>query len=55
MRMVIARSSVDYVGRLTAHLPMATRLLIVKADGSVLVHSDTGGSKPQMWMTPCTP
>ena len=55
MRLVIAICSVDYVGRLTAHLPMATRLLMVKADGSVLVHSDTGGYKPLMWMTPpCT-
>ena len=53
--MVIATCSVDYVGRLTAHLPTATRLLMVKADGSVLVHSDTGGYKPLMWMTPpCT-
>ena len=55
MRLVIARCSVDYVGRLTAHLPEALRLLVVKADGSVLVHSDTGGYKPLMWMTPpCT-
>jgi RecB family endonuclease NucS len=52
MRLVIARCSVDYVGRLTAHLPEAVRLLVVKADGSVLVHSDTGGYKPLMWMTP---
>ena len=53
--MVIARCSVDYAGRLTAHLPEALRLLLVKADGSVLVHSDTGGYKPLMWMTPpCT-
>ena len=52
MRMVIARCSVDYVGRLTAHLPEAVRLLMIKADGSVLVHSDTGGYKPLMWMTP---
>ena len=52
MRFVIARCSVDYVGRLTAHLPEATRLLMIKADGSVLVHSDTGGYKPLMWMTP---
>jgi RecB family endonuclease NucS len=50
--MVIARCSVDYAGRLTAHLPEAVRLLMVKADGSVLVHSDTGGYKPLMWMTP---
>ena len=55
MRLVLARCSVDYVGRLTAHLPEAVRLLVVKADGSVLVHSDTGGYKPLMWMTPpCT-
>jgi RecB family endonuclease NucS len=52
VRLVIATCSVDYVGRLTAHLPMATRLLMVKADGSVLVHCDTGGYKPLMWMTP---
>ena len=52
MRLVIARCSVDYVGRLTAHLPEAIRLLVVKADGSVLVHSDTGGYKPMMWMSP---
>ena len=42
VRLVIARCSVDYVGRLTAHLPSALRLFIVKADGSVLVHSDGG-------------
>jgi endonuclease len=52
MRLVIARCSVDYAGRLTAHLPSAIRLLVVKADGSVLVHSDAGGYKPLMWMTP---
>jgi len=52
MRLVIARCSVDYVGRLTAHLPMATRLLLVKADGSVLVHSDGGSYKPLNWMSP---
>ena len=55
MRLVIARCQVDYAGRLTAHLPMATRLLIVKADGSVLVHSDGGSYKPLNWMSPpCT-
>ena len=55
MRLVIARCSVDYVGRLTAHLPSATRLLMVKADGSVLVHSDGGSYKPLNWMSPpCT-
>jgi RecB family endonuclease NucS len=53
--MVIARCSVDYAGRLTAHLPSATRLLLVKADGSVLVHSDGGSYKPLNWMSPpCT-
>lgn len=55
MRLVIARCSVDYVGRLKAHLPLATRLLLVKADGSVLVHSDGGSYKPLNWMSPpCT-
>jgi len=55
VRLVIARCSVDYVGRLTAHLPSAPRLLLVKSDGSVLVHSDAGGYKPLMWMSPpCT-
>jgi len=55
VRLVIARCQVDYAGRLTAHLPMATRLLIVKADGSVLVHSDGGSYKPLNWMSPpCT-
>ncbi|MGD0556690.1 MAG: endonuclease NucS [Streptosporangiaceae bacterium] len=52
MRLVIARCTVDYVGRLTAHLPSALRLLIVKADGSVLVHSDGGSYKPLNWMSP---
>ncbi len=52
MRLVIARCQVDYVGRLTAHLPMAQRLLMVKADGSVLVHSDGGSYKPLNWMSP---
>jgi RecB family endonuclease NucS len=55
VRLVIARCSVDYIGRLTAHLPLATRLLMVKADGSVLVHSDGGSYKPLNWMSPpCT-
>ena len=48
----MARCSVDYAGRLQAHLPMATRLLVVKADGSVLVHSDGGSYKPLNWMSP---
>jgi hypothetical protein len=52
VRLVIARCSVDYVGRLTAHLPSAPRLLIVKADGSVLVHSESGSYKPLNWMSP---
>ncbi|MGX7679406.1 endonuclease NucS [Jatrophihabitans sp. DSM 45814] len=52
MRLVIARCSVDYIGRLTAHLPMAPRLLMVKNDGSVLVHADGGSYKPLNWMSP---
>ena len=55
VRLVVARCQVDYAGRLTAHLPMATRVLMVKADGSVLVHSDGGSYKPLNWMSPpCT-
>ena len=54
MRVVVARCSVDYTGRLTAHLPEAVRLLMFKADGSVLVHADGGGYKPLNWMTPPT-
>ena len=51
----MARCQVDYAGRLTAHLPMATRVLMVKADGSVLVHADGGSYKPLNWMSPpCT-
>ncbi len=52
MRLVIARCSVDYAGRLSAHLPLATRLLVLKADGSLLVHSDGGSYKPLNWMSP---
>ena len=52
MRLVIARCQVDYVGRLTAHLPMAPRLLLVKADGSVSVHDDDRAYKPLNWMSP---
>ncbi|GAB3132493.1 endonuclease NucS [Marisediminicola antarctica] len=52
MRLVIARCSVDYAGRLSAHLPVATRLLLLKADGSVLVHSDSLSYKPLNWMSP---
>lgn len=55
MRLVIAKCSVDYVGRLQAHLPMADRLLMIKADGSVSIHADDRAYKPLNWMTPpCT-
>jgi RecB family endonuclease NucS len=55
MRLVIARCSVDYEGRLRAHLPTATRLILVKADGSVSIHADDRAYKPLMWMSPpCT-
>ncbi|GHJ49994.1 endonuclease NucS [Catellatospora sp. TT07R-123] len=52
MRLVIARCTVDYVGRLSAHLPSAKRLLIVKADGSVSIHADDRAYKPLNWMSP---
>ncbi len=52
MRIVVARCTVDYAGRLTAHLPEAVRVLMVKADGSVLVHADGGSYKPLNWMSP---
>jgi endonuclease len=55
VRLVVARCQVDYAGRLTAHLPMARRLIMVKNDGSVLIHSDGGSYKPLNWMSPpCT-
>ena len=54
MRLVVARCEVTYSGRLTAFLPESTRLLMLKADGSVLVHADAGGYKPLNWMTPPT-
>ena len=54
MRLIVARCSVEYSGRLSARLPEALRLLILKADGSVLVHADAGGYKPLNWMTPPT-
>jgi RecB family endonuclease NucS len=55
VRLVIARCTVDYVGRLTAHLPSATRLILVKSDGSVSVHADDRAYKPLNWMSPpCT-
>ncbi|MEU8515808.1 endonuclease NucS [Kitasatospora sp. NPDC048722] len=52
MRLVIARCSVDYAGRLSAHLPSATRLVLVKADGSVSIHADDRAYKPLNWMSP---
>jgi RecB family endonuclease NucS len=52
VRLVIARCTVDYIGRLTAHLPTATRLLMVKADGSVSIHADDRAYKPLNWMSP---
>jgi endonuclease len=55
VRLVIATCSVDYDGRLTAHLPLATRLLMVKADGSISIHADDKAYKPLNWMNPpCT-
>jgi len=55
VRLLIARCQVDYAGRLTAHLPMATRLIMVKADGSVSIHADDRAYKPLNWMSPpCT-
>jgi RecB family endonuclease NucS len=54
MRLIVARCEVSYTGRLAAFLPESTRLVIVKADGSVLVHADAGGYKPLNWMTPPT-
>src|ERR1043165_7923387 len=52
MRLIVARCEVTYTGRLTAYLPESTRLLMLKDDGSVLVHADAGGYKPLNWMTP---
>jgi endonuclease len=55
VRLVVARCSVDYAGRLTAHLPSAPRLILVKADGSVSIHADDRAYKPLNWMSPpCT-
>jgi RecB family endonuclease NucS len=54
VRLIVARCEVVYSGRLNAYLPESTRLLILKADGSVLVHADAGGYKPLNWMTPPT-
>jgi RecB family endonuclease NucS len=54
VRLIVARCEVTYTGRLTAVLPEALRLIMLKSDGSVMVHADTGGFKPQNWMTPPT-
>src|SRR3954452_6126736 len=54
MRLIVARCEVRYSGRLSAVLPEALRLLVIKSDGSVMVHSDAGGYKPENWMTPPT-
>jgi RecB family endonuclease NucS len=54
VRLIVARCEVRYTGRLNAVLPESTRLLMLKADGSVLVHADAGGYKPLNWMTPPT-
>jgi RecB family endonuclease NucS len=54
LRLLVARCEVSYSGRLSAFLPESTRLLMLKADGSVLVHADAGGYKPLNWMTPPT-
>jgi endonuclease len=54
VRLLVARCEVEYTGRLNAFLPESTRLLMLKADGSVLVHADAGGYKPLNWMTPPT-
>src|SRR3954470_2920534 len=55
MRLIVARCEFNYTARLLqARLPEALRLIMVKADGSVMVHADTGGYKPQNWMTPPT-
>ena len=52
VRLIVARCSVDYTGRLTARLPEALRLLMIKADGAVLVHANAGGYKPLKWNLP---
>src|SRR3954451_24007238 len=54
MRLIVARCEVRYSARLSAVLPEALRLLVFKSDGSVMVHSDAGGYKPENWMTPPT-
>ena len=52
MRLLVARCQVDYAGRLSAHLPLATRLILAKADGSVSIHADDRAYKPLNWMNP---
>lgn len=54
MRLIVARCEARYTGRLDTYLPEALRLLMIKSDGSVMIHADTGGYKPQNWMTPPT-
>ena len=55
MRLIVARCQVDFAGRLSAHLPLATRLILAKADGSVSIHADDRAYKPLNWMNPpCT-
>lgn len=54
MRLIVARCEVHYAGRVSSVLPMAVRLIMWKADGSIMVHSDAGGYKPENWMTPPT-
>jgi RecB family endonuclease NucS len=54
MRLIVARCEVIYAGRVSSVLPMATRLIMWKSDGSIMVHSDAGGYKPENWMTPPT-
>jgi hypothetical protein len=54
MRLIVARCAAVYSGRLATTLPMAVRLIVLKADGSVMLHADSGGFRPQNWMTPPT-
>lgn len=54
MRLIVCRCEARYTGRLDTYLPEALRLVMIKSDGSVMIHADTGGYKPQNWMTPPT-
>ena len=54
MRLIVARCEVHYAGRVSSMLPMSVRLIMLKSDGAVMVHSDAGGYKPENWMTPPT-